>query len=77
MSKVFHVYLSTKPTFISVKVDSITPISGTRYYNLDITVIYDGADYLYVEQSEEFGDIVNTHFYYEPYLLISGLNVFL
>ena len=68
VSKVFHVYLSTKPTFISVKVDSITPISGTRYYNLDITVIYDGADYLYVEQSEEFGDIVNTHFYYEPYI---------
>ena len=68
VSKVFLVYLSTKPTFISVKVDSITPISGTRYYNLDITVIYDGADYLYVEQSEEFGDIVNTHFYYEPYI---------
>ena len=57
MHKVFYVYLATKPTFISVKVDSISPIPGTRYYNLDITVIYTGADYLYVEQSEEFGDL--------------------
>lgn len=68
MHKVFYVYLATKPTFISVKVDSISPIPGTRYYNLDITVIYTGADYLYVEQSEEFGDLIFSHFFYEPYI---------
>ena len=59
-------YLSAKPTFVSVKVDAITPIPETRYYDLDITVVCDGGDYLYVEQSEEFSDIVDTHFYYEP-----------
>lgn len=69
MSKVFYIYLATKPTFISVSVDAITPIPGSKFYNLDLTVIYTGADYLYVEQSEEFSDIVDTHFFYIPYIV--------
>lgn len=69
MFKVFYVYLATKPTFISVKVDAITPIPGSKFYNLDLTVIYTGADYLYVEKSEEYSDIVDTHFFYIPYIV--------
>ncbi len=67
--KCFYVYLATKPTFISVKVDAITPIPGSKFYNLDLTVIYTGADYLYVEKSEEYSDIVDTHFFYIPYIV--------
>lgn len=52
-----------KPTFISVTVDVITPYPGTKFYNLDLTVVCSGADYLYVEQHEEFSDIVDTHFF--------------
>lgn len=67
-SKVFHVFLATRPTFISVKVDAITPIPGTNYYNLDITAIYTGADFLYAEQTEEISSIGITTYAYEPYI---------
>lgn len=67
-SKVFHVSLATRPTFISVKVDAITPIPGTNYYNLDITAIYTGADFLYAEQTEEISSIGITTYVYEPYI---------
>ena len=49
--------------------DAITPIPGSKFYNLDLTVIYTGADYLYVEKSEEYSDIVDTHFFYIPYIV--------
>lgn len=67
-SKVFHVSLATRPTFISVKVDTITPIPGTNYYNLDMTAIYTGADFLYAEQTEEISSIGITTYAYEPYI---------
>lgn len=67
-SKVFHVSLATRPMFISVKVDAITPIPGTKYYDLDITAIYTGADFLYAEQTEEISSIGITTYVYEPYI---------
>lgn len=69
MSKVFYIYLATKPTFISVKVDAITRVPGSSFYSLDLTVIYTGADYLYTEQSEEFGVFINTHTFEIPYIV--------
>lgn len=69
MSKVFYIYLATKPTFISVKVDAITRVPGSSFYSLDLTVIYSGADYLYTEQSEEFGVFMNTHTFEIPYIV--------
>lgn len=51
-----------------MKVDAITPIPGTKYYNLDITVIYTGADFLYAEQTEEISSIGITTYVYEPYI---------
>lgn len=69
MSKVFYIYLATKPTFISVKVDAITRVPGSSFYSLDLTVIYSGADYLYIEQSEEFGVFMNTHTFEIPYIV--------
>lgn len=68
MSKVFYIYFATKPTFISVKVDAITPIPGTRFYNLDMTVIYTGADLLYAEQTEEISSVGVNTYVYEPYI---------
>lgn len=68
VTKEFNLYFAVKPSFVSVKIDAITPIPGTKYYNLDLTVMYNGADYLYVEQSEEVSDIVDTYFVYEPYI---------
>ena len=62
-SETFYVYFATEPTFISVKVDAITPNPGTNFYSLDVVAFYTGADYLYVEQSEEFGILVNSHSY--------------
>jgi len=67
MSKAFYVYFATEPTFVSVKVDAITSDPGSMFYSLDITVIYTDADYLYVEQSEEFGVVIHSHSYDELY----------
>lgn len=66
-SETFYVYFATEPTFVSVKVDAITPNPGTNFYSLDVVAFYTGADYLYVEQSEEFGILVNSHSYDEVY----------
>lgn len=67
-SKVFYVYLATKPTFISVKIDAITPKPEYRLYDLDLTVIYTGADYLHVKREEEWSMAVETRYVYEPYV---------
>ena len=68
MYKVFYVYLATKPTFISVKVDAINLIPGTKFYNLDLTAIYSGADNLYAELSEEFSIAIRSRSYEVPYM---------
>ena len=68
MSKVFHVYLTTKPTFISVKIDAITLKPEYGLYDLDLTVIYTGADYLHVMREEEWSIAVETRYVYEPYV---------
>lgn len=68
VTKVFYVYLAVKPTFISVKIDAITPIPGTKFYNLDLTVIYTGADYLYAVKTEEDSPVAITFYSYEPYI---------
>ena len=68
MYKVFYVYLATKPTFVSVKVDAINLIPGTKFYNLDLTAIYSGADNLYAELSEEFSIAIRSRSYEVPYM---------
>lgn len=58
-----------KPVFISVTVDAITPIPGSKFYNLDLTVICSGAESLYAELSEEFGIVIKSRSYQEPYIV--------
>lgn len=64
--EVTKVFSATKPIFISVEIDAITPKLEYRLYDLDLTVVYSGADYLYVKREEEWSVAVETRFVYEP-----------
>lgn len=66
--KYFNLYLEKKPAFISVKIDAINPDADGDFYDLDVTVIYNGADRLYFEFEQEFSSTVWVDFIREPYL---------
>lgn len=69
IKKIFYIYLEVKPFFISVKVDKATAQPGNKYfYDLDITILYSGADYLYVALEMENSMTVRTQYVYEPYV---------
>ena len=61
-------YLELKPKFVSVNINSITPDADGDLYTLDVTVIHQGADYLYYELEQEFSSNLWTEFIREPYI---------
>lgn len=69
LKKAFYLSLEVKPFIVSLKINKITPQTANKYfYDLDVSVVYSGTDYLYVTLEQENSMSVRTDYIREPYV---------